>query len=332
MLPGMKAVVIAGAGGTEVLELREVPDPPFGPDDVRVRIQATAMNRADVLQRRGLYPAPPGAPPDIPGLEFAGRVEGCGERVRLLRPGDRVMAIVGGGAHAERISLPERLCLPVPARLTWEEAAAIPEAFATAFDALLLQGGLSAGEVVLVHAAASGVGSAAVQVAAAAGATVVALSRSADKRKRLEAMGAPHVLDPSADGLPDRIREALGGRGVDVVLELVGAASWAVDLEVLAERGRLVLVGTMGGARVDADLGVLMRKRLSVLGTVLRSRPVEEKIALSREFARRMIPLFEQGRLRAVVDRVLPLSRIAEAHERIEGNETFGKLVLRVGE
>lgn len=290
------------------------------------------MNRADVLQRLGLYPAPPGVPPDVPGLEFAGVVETCGERARSLRAGDRVMGIVGGGAHATKLSLHERACIRVPTRLSWEEAAAIPEAFLTAFDALFARAGLRPGEIVLVPAAASGVGTAVLQVAAVAGARTVALSRTPEKRRRLAAMGTPHVLDSAGDDAADRIRTAAGGRGVDVVIELVGAASWPLDMEVVADGGRIVLVGTMGGSKVDADLGVLMRKRLTVIGTVLRSRPIEERIAVARSFASTMLPLFEEGRLRPVVDRVLPLERVAEAHELVEGNRTFGKVVLRMGD
>jgi NADPH:quinone reductase-like Zn-dependent oxidoreductase len=242
------------------------------------------------------------------------------------------MAVVGGGGYAEAISVHERVCIPIPSRLSWEEAAAIPEAFLSAYDALFARARLAPGEVVLVPAAASGVGTAALQIASVAGATVIALSRSPDKRRRLAATATAHVLDSTEKDLAARIGAAAGSRGVNVVLELVGAPSWPLDMEVLAEGGRIVLVGTMGGSRVEADLGVLMRKRLTVVGTVLRARPLEEKIALSRAFADRMIPLFEQGRLRPVVDRVLALRDVARAHGLVERNESFGKVVLRVGE
>ncbi len=327
----MRAVVLARPGGPEVLEIRDVPDPPIGPEDVLIRVRAAALNRADLLQRRGRYPAPPDAPADIPGLEFAGEVEVRGERVLSLAPGDPVMGIVGGGGHAEKLAIHERACIPIPAGMRWEEAAAIPEAFLTAHDALSDRAGLAAGEVLLVPAAASGVGTAAIQLAAVAGARVVALSRSEEKRRRLREMGVHRALDAGASDLPSLVRAASGKRGVDVVLELVGAASWPLDLEVMAERGRIVLVGTMSGALVEADLGLLMRKRLTVVGTVLRSRPLEERIALAREFSRRIVPLFESGALRPVVDRVLPLEHVAEAHGLLERNETFGKIVLRMG-
>lgn len=325
----MRAVVVTRPGGPEVLEIRDLPEPTFGPDEVRVRVRATAVNRADVLQRRGRYPAPPGAPPDVPGLEFAGEVEERGSRVERLRPGDRVMGLLGGGGYAERVAIHERACLPVPPALTWEEAAAVPEAFLTAFDALFARGGLAAGESVLVHAAASGVGTATLQIARAAGASVVALSRSASKRRRLEDLGAGRVLDPATEDLAGAVREAAGG-AVDLVVDFLGAGSFRANLDVLAERGRLVLVGTLAGSVVEADLSVLLRKRITVTGTVLRSRPIEEKIALATEFSRRALPLLAAGRIVPVVDRVLPLEAAGEAHAAMERNENFGKIVLRV--
>lgn len=326
----MKAVVLQGSGGVEVLTLVDRPDPAFGPDEVRVRVRATALNRADLLQRRGLYPAPFDSSPDIPGLEYAGEVEACGERVTTLRCGDRVMGIVAGGAHAEKVVADARACIPVPEHLSWEEAAAIPEAFLTAFDALTLQAGLSIGESVLIPAAASGVGTAAVQLVALAGATPIALSRTQAKRTRLEAMGAQEVLDPAGGEIVARIRKATRDRGVDVILELVGASSWPLDMEVIAQRGRIVLVGTLGGAAVAADLGLIMRKRLTLIGTVLRSRAIEEKIALAGAFTRQVLPHFEVRRLKPVVDRVLPLASVAAAHEALERGDAFGKIVLRM--
>jgi putative PIG3 family NAD(P)H quinone oxidoreductase len=326
----VRALTIVRPGGPDVLEVREVPDPVPGRDEVLVRVRAAALNRADLLQRRGLYPAPPGSPPDIPGLEFAGEVVACGEGVSTLQTGDRVMGIVAGGGQAEKLRLHERLCLKIPPATSFIEAAAIPEAFLTAYDALFLRGRLEPGESVLIHAAASGVGTAAAAIATMAGARVVALSRSADKRRRLQAMGLHRVLDPGDDGVGESIRMALGGEGVDVVLDLVGASTWALNVDVASLRGRIVLVGTMGGAKVEADLGALMRKRLSVIGTVLRSRPLEEKIALVQAFSRTMLPLLATGRLKPVIDRVLPLDEAAAGHAAMEANENFGKIVLRV--
>lgn len=326
----MKAIVILRAGGPEVLELREVPDPPFGLEDVRVRVRGSALNRADLLQRRGLYPAPPGAPADIPGLEFAGEVEACGAHVQGFRSGDRVMGILGGGGHAEKVSLHERLCLRIPPALGYEEAAAIPEAFLTAYDALFLRGRLTAGETVLVNAAGSGVGTAAALLATVSGARVIALARSAEKRGRLEALGLARVLDPGAAGAADAIRMASGGDGVHLVVDLVGASAWTQNVDALAVRGRMVLVGMLGGGRAEIDLSVILRRRLEVIGTVLRSRPLEEKIALVQRFAATILPLFASGRLRAVVDRVVPLDQAPAAHAAMERNENFGKVVLRV--
>lgn len=325
----MRAIVVTRAGGPEVLALEERPDPSPGPDEVLVHVHASAMNRADLLQRRGLYPAPPGAPADVPGLEFAGEVALCGARVAAWRPGDRVMGILGGGGHADTVVTHERLCLPVPATADWVQAAAIPEAFLTAFDALFLQARLAAGETVLVPAAASGVGLAALQLAAVAGARAVGSSRSADKRARLAGSGlSVAALDLSADDAARAVRAA-APRGIDVVLDLVGAAGWPVYLDVLAPRARIVVVGTLGGARVELDLARLMRARAAVFGTVLRARPLEEKAALTREFARRMLGFFDDGRLRAEVDRVVPLEQAAEAHAAMESNANAGKIVLR---
>ena len=309
----MKALWIARHGGPEVLEIRDVPEPAAGPDDVVVRVRASGLNRADLLQRRGLYPPPPGVPAEIPGLELAGEVEACGARVTSLSPGDRVMAITGGAGQAERACVPERMAIAIPEGMDFPDAAAIPEAFLTAYDALFARGGLRPGETVLIHAAASGVGLAAAAIAAITGAKVIALTRSEEKRKKLAALGY-ETSEPAS--------------GVDVVLDFLGASSWAGNVEVLRPKGRLVIIGTMSGSKVEADLSPILRKRLTVVGTVLRSRPIEEKIALTREFARTILPLIAGGRIRPVVDRVLPLSRAAEAHAAMERNENFGKIVL----
>jgi putative PIG3 family NAD(P)H quinone oxidoreductase len=326
----MRALTISRPGGPEVLELATVDDPVIGPEEVLVRVRASGLNRADVLQRRGLYPAPASVPADIPGLEFSGEVEACGRFVTTLQPGDRVMGIVGGGAQAEKLGLHERLCLRIPPGMSFEDAAAVPEAFLTAYDALFLRGELKPGEVVLLHAAGSGVGTAAAAIATVAGARVIAMSRSADKRRKLVALGVHRALDPTPPNIAEAIWMAAGGEGVDVVVDFLGAASWALNLEVLAARGRLVLVGTLSGAKVEADLGQLMRKRLTVVGTVLRSRPLEEKIALVQSFSRTILPLLAAGRLHPVVDRVVPLEDAASAHGVMERNENFGKIVLRI--
>jgi len=327
----VKAIVITRPGGPEVLETRDVADPVCGPEEVLVEVHATALNRADLLQRRGRYPAPPGAPPDIPGLEFAGEISRCGERVTSLRPGDRVMGLLAGGGYAERVAIHERLCMSVPPSIDNLRAAAIPEAFLTAYDALFRRGDLAAGERVLIHAAASGIGTAALQLAGAAGARTIALSRAPRKRRRLEELGADRSLDPEHPELSRLIRDGSGGRGVDLVIDLVGGPMLDLNLEVLAGSGRLVVVGLLGGTRAEIDLGRLIRHRLTVVGTVLRSRPLEEKISLVREFSRRMLPLFAAGRLRPVIDRTLPLAEAQEAHAVMERNENLGKIVLTLG-
>jgi putative PIG3 family NAD(P)H quinone oxidoreductase len=326
----MRALTISRPGGPEVLEIRTVADPVIGPEDVLVRVRASALNRADLLQRRGLYPAPPDAPADVPGLEFAGEVETCGELVTTLQPADRVMGIVGGGGQAEKLSLHERLCLRIPPGMSFEDAAAVPEAFLTAYDALFLRGALRPGEAVLLHATGSGVGTASASIATVAGARVIALSRSAEKRRRLETMGVHRVFDPGSPSLSEAIRMAAGAEGVGLVIDFLGASSWELNLEVLAVRGRLVLVGTMGGTKVEADLGTIMRKRLTIIGTVLRSRPIEQKIELVQIFSRTMLPLLAAGRLKPVVDRVVPFDDAASAHAAMERNENFGKIVLRI--
>lgn len=323
----MRAIVIPTFGDPSVLAWREVEGPVPGPEEVLVTVRASALNRADLLQRRGRYPAPAGAPADIPGLEFAGEVAAVGPRVFAVRPGDRVMGILGGGGHAEQVVVHERMCLPVPDGLSWTEAGAIPEAFLTAFDALVLQAGAGAGSRVLVPAAASGVGTAAGQIVRAIGGCAIGLSRTADKRDRLAGFGFRAAFDPADPGVADAIRAAAGG-GIDVVLDLVGAAQWALHVDVLAPRGRIVLVGTMAGAKVEANLSVLMAKRATVIGTVLRSRPLEEKIAVTQAFARQMLPLLRDGALRPVVDRTFPLAEAAAAHAYIEGNANVGKVVL----
>ncbi|MFQ5690057.1 MAG: NAD(P)H-quinone oxidoreductase [Gemmatimonadota bacterium] len=340
----MKAVRIAAAGGPEVLELVEIPEPVARQGEALVRVRAAGLNRADLLQRRGLYPAPPGAPRDVPGLEFAGEVRkvpgaardpaaGSGRpRPASVREGDRVMGLLGGGGYAEIVSVPAELLLPIPSDLSFAEAAAIPEAFLTAADALFERGRLEPGQRVLIHSAGGGVGSAAVQLARAGGAGRVFGTASATKLEGLARLGLkPDVgIDYRSRNFSEVIEAETGGEGVDVILDTVGAAFWDRNLASLAPLGRLVLVGLMGGRRTEADLGELMRQRLTVVGTVLRSRSRAEKASLTEEFARRFLPLFETGELRPVVDRAFPLRRAADAHRYMETNRNLGKLVLEV--
>lgn len=322
----MQAIVIREVGGPEVLELREIPTPEPVADQVRVRVRATALNRADLLQRRGGYPAPFGAPQEIPGLEFAGEIDAVGPLVERLRPGDRVFGIVGGGAYAEYVLTTERMAVPIPANLDWIAAAAVPEVFMTAHDALR-QAGFVAGERVLIHAVASGVGTAALQLVRALGGFSIGTARSAEKLAAARALGLD--LDLPADGWPERLRATVGE--VDVILDLVGASYLQDNLQALAPRGRLVLIGLQSGSRATADLGLIQRKRLQVIGTVLRARPLEEKIAVTQAFARQVVPLLARGVVRPVVDRVFDLADAAAAHRYMEANANVGKIVLRVG-
>jgi NADPH2:quinone reductase len=324
----MKAIVIARPGGPEVLvqEERPVPDP--GPGEIRVRIHASALNRADLLQRRGSYPAPPGAPADVPGLEYAGEVDAVGEGAGLWAVGNRVMGIVGGGGHAEYVVVHEREAIRIPQQLGWEDAAAIPEAFLTAYDALFRQLDLKMGERLLVHAVGSGVGTAAVQLARAAGAMTIGTSRTREKLRRAEELGLEVGVDTTREDLAEAVNQATYGSGVHAVLDLVGGKLLEASLRVVALRGRVAVVGTTAGSKAEIDLGVLLRRRITLIGTVLRSRPLEEKIALAREFSNSVLPLLSSGRIRPVVDTVYPFTDIRKAHEQMEANSTFGKIVL----
>ena len=329
----MRAVRIIGAGGLEALEVAEVERPRAEADRVLVRVHAAGLNRADLLQRRGHYPAPPGAPPDIPGLEFAGEVVEVGAEVRRRRTGERVFGITGGGAQAEYVSVPESALALIPDRLGDREAAAVPEVFITAHDALFTQAGLRMGERVLVHAAGSGVGTAAIQLARAAGAgAVYATARSAEKLERARSFGLDEgvVVGDDARAFVEAVSEWTGGEGVHVILDLVGASYLKANLEAAATGGRLLLVGTLGGARAELDFGLAMRKRLTLRGTVLRSRPSEEKAQATSAFAQSVVPLLARGDVRPVIDSVFRLEEIRAAHERLESNQTFGKVLVEI--
>jgi putative PIG3 family NAD(P)H quinone oxidoreductase len=329
----VKAIVISRFGGPEVLELREVDTPTPGRGEARVRVRATAVNRADLLQRAGAYPAPPDAPADIPGLEFAGEIDALGDgaaAVSDLAVGDRVFGLAGGGAYAEALVVHARALARIPDGLSFTDAAAVPESFITAWDAMVVQARLAAGDSVLIHAAGSGVGTAAVQIARAIGARSVGTARTRDKLARARAFGLDQEIVVEDGAFADAVLRATGGRGADVVLELVGGRYLAEDLACAAPRARIVLVGLMAGARAELDLGQLLRKRLQITGTVLRARPLEEEIAAVQLLDRHLAPLFARGLLRPVVDRALPLARAAEAHAHVASNQTFGKIVLSV--
>ncbi len=327
----MKAIVITGKGGPEVLQIRDVPTPEPRGDQVRVRVRACGLNRADLLQCKGVYPAPPGSPADIPGLEYAGEIDALGpDVVGSLEPGDRVFGIVGGGGQAEYAITHERLVATIPSNLDFVNAAAVPEAFITAHDALVTQGRVLPGERVLIQAAGSGVGTAAVQLAHAMGCEVWGTSRTAEKLKRTESLGLDHGIDTSHEDLADAVAASSKGRGVDVVIDLLGGTALESNLAALAPRGRLVLVGLLGGSQAPLDLNLMLRKRLTLVGTTLRARPIEDKIAATQRFASQVVPWLERGRVRPIVDSVFRFDEVHTALARLESNEVFGKIVLKV--
>lgn len=324
----MKAVIITRPGGTEVLELEDRPTPQPALGEIRVRVRASALNRADLLQRQGNYPVPPGAPPDIAGIEYAGEVDAPGESVTQWKTGDRVMGIVGGGGHAEYVLVHEREAMRAPASMSWEDAAAIPEAFLTAYDALFNRLILRPGQTLLIHAVGSGVGTAGLQLAKNIGARVIGTARSADKLQRAKELGLDTAVDASRGDWAAEVQKTAGADGVSAVLDLVGGNYLEGNLRVLATKGRIVIVGLTAGAIAPMNMGVLLRKRATVIGTILRARPLDEKIALATEFSDRVVPLFETGRLKPIVDRVFPFAEIRAAHQLMESNATFGKIVL----
>lgn len=329
----MRAITIVSFGGVEGLEIREAPDaPPATLDRVRVRVRAAGLNRADILQRLGRYPAPPGYPQDIPGIEFAGEVDQVGDEVRMWKVGDRVFGIIGGGGQAQYVTVPENHLAPVPPNLDWAEAAAVPEVFMTAHDALFAQCGLQMGERVLIHAAGSGVGTAAIQLVRAAGGFAYGTSRTSDKLEKAKEFGLTESVVAGTD--PMEFVAAVDGwtndEGVDVVLDLVGAAYLKANLAALATKGRLILVGTTSGAKAELDFSVAMHKRLRIMGTALRIRSLEEKATATRLFTEQVVPLLCSGAVRPVVDKIFQMEEVRAAHERIESNESFGKVVLMI--
>ncbi|HTS02556.1 MAG TPA: NAD(P)H-quinone oxidoreductase [Thermoanaerobaculia bacterium] len=316
----MKAILVPKPGGPEALVYGDAPDPVPGPGEVRVRVRATAVNRADLLQAEGKYPPPPGASP-ILGLEAAGEVEGTGAKVFFLLP---------GGGYAERAAVPRGMLMPVPSRLSLAEAAAIPEAWFTAYLNLFFEGALKPGELLLVHAAASGVGTAAIQLAKRAGCSVVATARSEKKCDALSALGADLVVDTSRQEFLSRIEAKFGKESVDLVLDSVGGPLFSPNIRSLRRGGRIVLIASMAGPGAEIDLRAVLSKRLRIIGSTLRSRPVEEKVALTEAFVRDVLPAFEDGSLAPVIDCAYPLRNAAEAHRRMAANENVGKIVLLV--
>lgn len=321
----MRCVVYTGAGGNEVVSCEERPDPVCGDEEVLIHAAFAGLNGADVAQRGGHYPAPPGWPADIPGLEVAGVVHEVGAKVRGWQVGDRAWGLVGGGGLADRVAVHASCVVPVAERLDARAIAAVPEVFITAHDAVATQAGLRPGEVLLVHGAAGGVGSAAVQIGVAMGATVIGVSRHPEGRDAVTGWGATAI---DAEGWPERVLELTGGRGADVILELVGAPNWPGDIHCIARRGRLAIVGIGAGQKVELALRDLMTKRATVFGTTLRARPLGEKVDAITRFHAECGPLFDRGLLDPVIDRAFPWHEAADALARMEGPGKVGKVLL----
>jgi NADPH:quinone reductase len=328
----MRAVVITEPGDADVLAVQDVPEPVPGPEEVLIAIRATALNRADLLQRRGFYPEP--GPPrehEVPGMELAGTVVALGERATAWQVGDEVMGIVSGGAYAERITVHERQLMAIPPALGLADAAAVPEVAITAWDALVVRGGLTSGRAALIHAGASGVGSAGIPIAKALGATVVTTTSTA-KVEACKGFGADVVVDYTTEDYVEAVWAATDGRGVDVVLDVVGGDYLMRNVKALRTGGTIVQVGVMGGGRTDIDLGALLPKRATLRGTVLRSRPLDEKIAVTQRFAREVLPWHASGAIRPVIDSRYPLDAIADAHRHMETNANVGKILIDIGD
>ncbi|MGA9851425.1 MAG: NAD(P)H-quinone oxidoreductase [Gammaproteobacteria bacterium] len=324
----MRAWSIAQPGGPDVLKLEILPDPQAGPGEVLVSVRAVGVNRADLLQRRGLYPAPPGFDARVPGMEYAGVVEQAGARCRLRQPGDTVMGIIGGGAYAEKLVIHERETLRMPGQLTFTDAAAVPEAFLTAYRALYLEGGLAHGAWCLIRAVTSGVGMAAVQLAHVFGNRSIGTSRSVQRLEKVRALGLDAACVDGEDTLVERVRGITGGEGVSVVLDLIGGGHLAENLACLREEGTQVLVGAMAGREDRIDLGAFLNRRLKLKAMTMRSQPLERKIELARMFETRLTHLFESGKLQACVDKVVPFNDVPQAHRLMEAGGHQGKIVI----
>ena len=325
----MQAITIREPGGPEVLEWTEVPDPQPAHGEVLVDVAASAVNRADLMQREGRYPPPPGAPP-YPGLECAGRIAALGDGVTGWEIGTEVCALLSGGGYAERVAVPAGQLLPVPPGLSLREVAALPEVACTVWSNVGQLAHLREGEAFLVHGGASGIGTHAIQVAKRLGARVLCTAGSATKRERCLELGADAAIDYREEDFVARVGEETGGRGVDVILDNMGAAYLARNVDALAPNGRLVVIGMQGGSRTELDLGRLMRKRASVSATTLRARPAGEKAAIVAAVRERVWPWIADGTVRPVIDRVLPMAEAAEAHRVVEAGEHVGKVVLAV--
>ena len=326
----MKAVLLKEPGGPEQLYLGEAPMPECQDNEIMVKVKATAINRADTVQRRGMYPPPPGASP-ILGLEMAGEVESVGKKVKKRRVGDRVFALLPGGGYAEYAVVPEEMVMPIPDKLSFEEGAGIAEVYLTTYQALIWLGELHPKENVLIHAGASGVGTAAIQMAKVEQCTVMATAGSEAKLKVCRDLGADLAVNYRETEFADKILQTTQGQGADVIIDFVGEPHFSQNMNCIAQDGRLVFLALLGGATVESfELGLLMQKRIKLMGSTLRNRSADYKIALTREFAHSYLHKFETGELKVVIDRVLPLEEVAAAHTTIESNENIGKIILTV--
>ena len=326
----MKAIIRTGDGGPEVLQLAEAPSPTPTATQILVDVHATALNRADTIQRRGGYPPPPGES-DIIGLEIAGTVSAMGDAVKGgISEGDRVFGLVGGGGYAEQAVIDYRMAMPIPEAWSFEEAAAVPEVFFTANENIFTLGRLSAGETILIHAGGSGVGSAGVQISRHAGATVFVTAGTPKKINRCKALGARDGINYKTTDFVTEIQRLTDGQGVDVVLDFIGAPYFDRNLSILKTKGRLLQVGLIGGSATEINLNTVMRNRLEIIGSVMRPQSIDEKIAITGRFVDRWLPELERGVLQPIIDTVFPLAEAAQAHEYMEANRNFGKIILRV--
>lgn len=324
----MKATLIAGDGSGN-LSWGDAPAPTAGPHDVVVDVHATAVNRADLLQRRGFYPPPPGES-EILGLEAAGVVASVGAKVTRAKVGDRVCCLLAGGGYAEQIVVNEAMALPIPEGLDFVQAAAIPEAFYTAFVNIVQEASLAAGERVLIHAGASGVGTAAIQLVKARGAVAYVTAGSDDKLARCKSLGADAGINYKTETFADRIADLTEKKGVDIILDCVGGSYLESNVASLRSQGRLVIIGLMGGTKADVNLGLLVSRRLRIVGSVLRPRSLAEKTAITEAFRAEVLPLFTSGKLKPIVDKVYPIADAAAAHDYVAANQNFGKVVLTI--
>ncbi|HEY8928500.1 MAG TPA: NAD(P)H-quinone oxidoreductase [Mucilaginibacter sp.] len=324
----MKAIITTQPGGPEVLQPAERPKPSCGPGEVLIKVRSAGINRPDVYQRKGNYPPPAGAPADIPGLEIAGIITEVGEDVSRWKIGDNVCALVIGGGYAEYCAAAEGQCLPIPAGFSFEEAASLPETFFTVWSNVFDRGQLSEGESLLVHGGSGGIGVTAIQMASALGHTVYATAGSNEKCRFCEQLGAVRGINYKTEQFADVIKQTTGGKGVDVILDMIGGDYMAGNLESLANEGRLVFINTMQGKMANVDLSIIMRKRLNITGSMLRPREISFKMAIAKNLEKHIWPLLASGKIKPIIYKTFPADQAAEAHRLMESSEHKGKIIL----